>query len=492
MPGLQVVTPRPTADELAAESNYAQVAKRLGANTLLSGSLQRENDRYRIIYRLLDARGMQLAANTLDGSEMFALQDRLADGIVSDLRLRRGPRRTPTPSGLDTATLQERYLQAIGLLQRYDRRERVEQALQILKSLAQERPGSALVQAAIGRADLAMFDFTKDRAWADRAIAASDAARAVDAGLPEVDITLGETLLLTGRPREAAEAFRRALAANPDRVDALLGLGRSAEELGDGAAAEDAFRRAIALQPSFAVYNQLGFFRAERGRWNDAAAMFRRATELGPDSHRAFSNLGGVSALACDFPAAIAAFEQALERKPGDPYASSNLGLTLLWNGRAQEAVATLDEASRNAPNDYEIRATFADALSESGAKERAAKTYAEAIALARSALELNANDAKAHAVLGAALARTGSLDEGAKELRQAIALDPQDSMALAEAGMVAALRGRSAEAIATLRKAVAAGYCPQILARQPELASLRDSREFQSIVAAPRKAAGS
>ena len=492
VPGLQVVTPRPSAEELQSDSNFAQVAKRLGANTLLSGSLQREHDQYRIIYRLLDASGAQLAANTLDGSEMFALQDRLADGIVSDLRLRRGPRRTPTPSGLDTPSLQERYLQAIGLLQRYDRRDRVEQAFQILESLARERPQSALVQAALGRADLAMFDFTKDRAWADRAIAASDAARAADPGLPEVDITLGETLLLTGRPREAADAFRRALTTNPDKVEALLGLGRAAELLGDSAAAEDAFRRATALQPSFAVYNQLGLQRAESGRWADAAAMFRKATELGPDSHRAFSNLGGVSALGCDFPAAVAAFQRALSLKPGDPYASSNLGLTLQWSGRTAEAVAALETASRNAPNDYEIRGSLAEALSESGAKERAAAVYAEASALARSALELNANDAKAHAVLGAALARTGHLDDGAKELQAALRIDPEDSMALAEAGVVAALRGRSAEALATLRKAVAAGYCPQILARQPELASLRESPEFQSIVAAPRKAAGS
>jgi Flp pilus assembly protein TadD len=94
--------------------------------------------------------------------------------------------------------------------------------------------------------------------------------------------------------------------------------------------------------------------------------------------------------------------------------------------------------------------------------------------------------------VLGGALARTGHLDDGAKELQTALKLDPDDSMALAEAGLVAALRGRSAEALDTLRKAVAAGYCPEILARQPELASLRETPEFRSIVAAPRKAAGS
>ena len=492
VPGLQVVTPRATTEEIDADPSFARVAKRLGANTLLSGSLQRENERFRIIYRLVDANGRQLAAAALDGSELFALQDRLADGVVQDLSLRRGARRTPTPSGLDTAALQERYLQAIGLLQRYDRRDSVEQALVLLKALAQERPNSALVQAALARADFAMFDFTKDRAWADRAIVATDAARALDPGLPEVDITVGETLLLTGRPKEAADAFRRALAANPDKVDALLGLGRALEMLGDQAAAEDAFRRAMAIQPSFAVYNQLGYIRSDRSRWAEAAVMFRKASELAPDSYRALSNLGGVSALACDFATAIPTFRRALELKPNDPVTTSNLGLALLWTGHPAEAVVSLGAAAQGAPDNFEVRGAYGDALAETGAKERAAEAYAKAIELTREALKLNPRDVAAHAVLGASLARTGRPDEGAREIEAALAINGEDAMALADAAMVAALRGRRADALALLKKAVDAGYCPQILARQPEFASMRESPEFKSIVAAPRNAAGS
>ncbi len=491
VPGLQVVTPRATTEEMDADPSFVRVARRLGANTLLSGSLQRENERYRIIYRLVDAQGRQLAANALDGSELFALQDRLADGVVRDLSLRRGASRTPTPSGLDTAPLQERYLQAIGLLQRYDRRDSVEQALAILRSLAEERPNSALVQAALARADLAMFDFTKERAWADRAIAASDAARALDPGLPETDITVGETLLLTGRPKEAAESFHRALAANPDKVDALLGLGRALEQLGDQAAAEDAFRRAIAIQPSFAVYNQLGVLRSASGRWSDAASMFRKASELAPDSYRALSNLGGVLVYSCDFDSAIPAFRQALSLRPNDPWAASNLGLTLLWTGHPAEAVKSLEAAARNAPNDFEVWGAYADALEEAEGKERASQAYAQSIALSREALKLNARDGRARSVLGASLARTGQLEDGAKEIDAAVAIDPDDAATLADAAMVAVLRGRLDQGLAWLKKAVAAGYCPQLLARQPIFAPLRESTEFQSIVAAPRNAAG-
>ena len=67
-----------------------------------------------------------------------------------------------------------------------------------------------------------------------------------------------------------------------------------------------------------------------------------------------------------------------------------------------------------------------------------------------------------------------------------------KDPVAFADAATVAALAGQDKDALALLRKAVSAGYCPEILRRQPEFARLRDNPEFRSIVAAPQKAAGS
>jgi len=484
VPGLNVVTPRAASEAVQEGSDFARVARRLGATTLLSGTLQRENERFRITYRILDATGRQIAANALDGSELFALQDRVADGVARDLRLRAAGKRTPVPTGLETTSQQERYLQALGLLQRYDRRDGIEHAIEILRPLADENPQSALVQAALGRASLAMFDFTKDRTWADKAVRAADAARTLDRTLPEVEVVRGETLLATGRPADALEAFRRALSQRPSDVDALLGMGRASQLTGDAAAAETQFRRAIELQPGFAVFNQLGALYADRGRWNDAAAMFRRATQVAPDSYRAYSNLGGVSVLGCDFPSALTAFRQALRLRPTDAVAASNLGMTQLWTGRTAEALATLEAAVRQAPKDWQILANYADALTAEGQTDKARDAYERSIALCRQAIALNPTDPVAHSSLGTSLVRLGRGDEASKEIQAALALDAKEPSVLWDAAVVSMLRGRTPEALGWLRKAADAGYCREIIARQPEFASMRESAEFRAIVA--------
>jgi tetratricopeptide (TPR) repeat protein len=492
--GLQVVTPRATIEASDTTSNLESVARKLGANTLLAGTLQKENDRFRITYRLLDANGRQIAADAIDGPALFALQDRVADSVVKDLRLRRRAQRTPTPSGLDTPAEQERYLEAVGLIQRYDRRQSIERAIQILGKLAEERPNSALVQAAYARASLAMYTLTKDKSWADKAIAATDAARGLDPELPEVDITTGETLLLTGRAKEAVVVFRRALAARPGDVVALRGLGRASEAVGDTAAAEAALRRATELEPSFAAISQLAILYFDLGRYGEAADTFRRAGRAAPDSYAAWSNAGAAETMRCNYPAALEAYRKALALDPKRPEAAANQGMTELWTGHTAEAVATLERAAQNSPKSFATWGNLGDAYrwaqAPAGKSEAA---YEQSIALAREQLRVNPDDADALAFLATGLARTGHADAAAEPMQHALAAAAEkDPAAFADAAIVAALAGRDKDALAMLRKAVSAGYCPEILTRQPEFARLRDNPDFRSIVASPQKAAGS
>ena len=491
--GLQVVTPRlPSGPPDTKDVSVPSVARRLGANTLLEGSLQREKDSFRITYRLLDSNGAQISADALDGNELFELQDRVAERVVRALSLPPEARRTPTPSGLDTPALQERYLQAIGLLQRYDRAADVQKALAILGQLAEEKPKSPLVQAALARAQLAMYFLTSDVDWARKAIASSFSARALDPSLPEVDVTLADTMRVTGRAKDAAEVYRRALAARPGDVQALLGLGQAAAAAGDQAAAEAAFRQAMEIQPSWAVYNGLASYYYGIGRYAEAADMFRKAARTAPDSSWAQSNVGGAEAMRCDYPAAVEAFRAALTIDPKNASAASNLGMTQLWAGRAAEAAVSLERAAAATPGEYRIWGNLGEAYADSPATAPKAKAaYEKSIALAREQLRLNPRNGEAYSYIATGLARTGRVAEADAPMKQALELEEQDPAVFADAATVAALAHRDAEALGFLRRAVDAGYCPTIFTFRPEFARFRENPEFRSIVVAPQKAAG-
>jgi len=488
VPGIQVVTPVAAVQASDKTTDPFGAARSVGAGLVVRSSVARDGNKVRFTYSVWNVQTRrQLAGETVDGSasDLFGLQDELADRVATALKLPKPARKTATPVGLETPSEQERYLEAIGLLQRYDLREMVEKAIAILEALTAERPDSPLAQAALGRAALAMYDFTQDRNWASRAVSAAESAHRLGPGLPEADITLGETLLATGREKEAIESFRRALAIQPGRYEALLGLGRALGAAGQDKEAEETYRRAIALQPkAFAAYNQLGAFYASKGRFRQAGEAFQTVTELAPDSYRAFSNLGGTRTMACDFPSALAAYRKALALKPDDPDAASNLGLTQLWTGSFAEAVASLEKAARSAPNSYQIWANLGDAYRGAHSPEKASAAYERSIKLARQALQVNPKEVAACSFLATGLAKTGHSAEAAEAVKQALAIDNQNPNVLSDAAIVAVLAGRESDAIEMLRKAVAAGYCPAIIARQPEFESLRSDSRYQGLIA--------
>jgi Flp pilus assembly protein TadD len=276
-------------------------------------------------------------------------------------------------------------------------------------------------------------------------------------------------------------------------VEALIGLGRASAAIGDEAAAETSFKRAIELQPSWVVFNGLAAHYFELGRYDEAAAMFRRAAATAPDSSWARSNVGGAEAMRCNFPAAIEAFRAALVLDAKSGSAASNLGLTQLWAGHSADAVVSLERAAAGTPADFRIWGNLGDAYAENpNTSLKAAAAYERSISLAREALKLNPKDSEALSYVATGLARTGRAAEADEPMREALRIETKDPTVFADAATVAALSRRDGEALRFLRKAVDAGYCTSILTFRPEFARLRESPDFRSIVAAPHKAAGS
>jgi tetratricopeptide (TPR) repeat protein len=119
---------------------------------------------------------------------------------------------------------------------------------------------------------------------AQAALAELEKAVALDPKLPTVHSLHGLALMETGRRLEAAEAFRRELAHNPNDFDSNLYLGLLLRDEKELDAATDRLRRASRLRPHDArVLYGLGSVHLAAGRVEEAEKALEAVTAAVPD-----------------------------------------------------------------------------------------------------------------------------------------------------------------------------------------------------------------
>jgi tetratricopeptide (TPR) repeat protein len=466
---------RPTTPEALAETNPQKAGRNLGANIVLTGSMQKAGDRLRVAYEVVDlAQGTSHPGDLIEGSasDLFGIQDKLADSIAASLQLG-APIFRPAP---DSGVSQTRYLEALGHLRRYDQETSVDSAIRILEELAAQS-SSASVQAALARAYLAKFQLTHDAKWANPATAAGERAIAADPQNPDVHVTLGELRRLRGALDDALKEYKAALAQQPNNADAILGIAETYKAAGKLAEAEAAYKKSIDLQPNYwSGYNKLGVFYASYGRLAESVPMFQKVIALVPDNQRAYNNLGGIYEQMGRYDDAVALFQKNIAAKPTDQ-GYSNLGTCYYYMGKYGEAAAAFERAATMTPTKSIYWSNLGDAYRWVPSQEaKSAHAYDEAIALCRRDLHLNESDAVTRARLAACLAKRGDAQSAKREMEHALETDPSNRRLMYMAAVVANVDGLDAEAVRWLSKAIEHGYDRSEIQRDPEFAVLRNS----------------
>ena len=169
---------------------------------------------------------------------------------------------------------------------------------------------------------------------------ASDAAR----------VQFGLLLSETGKAQDA-EAILAPLAAQEPTAQILNGYGTAIAEQGRPREAVEQFRRAIALDPNHAPsYQNIGIVALRMNDVQTAQNQLTRALELNPKLPLALNALGVVYARQNQYDRAIDAWKRsvALDRKQYD--ALFNIGLVAARTGQTGEARQALSEFVRTAP----------------------------------------------------------------------------------------------------------------------------------------------
>jgi serine/threonine protein kinase/tetratricopeptide (TPR) repeat protein len=478
-PSVQVM--RPTSESLAA-TDVRKVARDLGANLALTGSMQRDRDQFRVNFRVLDVEHGTEKGDVIDGpiADLFSIEDRLAMSVASTLQL--GPAAFhPTPA--DTTVSHRRFLEALGHLRRYDSEPEVDSGIRILEELG-AKSNSASVQAALGRAYLYKFQLTHDPKWAVPATAACERAEAADPQNPDVHVTLGDLRRQTGKLDEAVAEYKATLAQEPNNADAILGLAETYKAAGKVKEAEAAYLKSITLQPNYwGGYNKLGTFYFSQSRPNEAAKMFEKVIQLVPDNARGYNNLGAMYEQLGRYDDAIDVFSRSIKRKPTDQ-GYNNLGTCYYYAGRYSDAAAAYEKAAAISPRKYIYVANLGDACRWSpGQDQRAQKAYETAVALLRDELRLNPNDQNVRGKLAECLAKLGNPVDAKSEIARALAADPKNATLMYRAAVVNNNGGDTATAVEWLTRAIVHGYPRGEIERDPEFALLRSTDAYKKVL---------
>ncbi len=480
--GLRVIPPSMVPHTQAGPSS---VAKELGANLVLQGNVQQAGDKVRVTFAVLHpASGIQLSGGSVDGwtFDLFELEDRLVASVMNALRIGTLPDAKSPRKGPRDPAAHERYLQALGYLQRYEDESAVNGAVGILERLTESEPGSATLFASLGRAYLFKHRLTMDRAWQARAAQVSQQALDIDSGSADVLLTLGEIHLDSGNSALALNDFERALELRPT-ADAWIGLARARAAMGELQLAETACGNAIDLSPFWwGGYNWLGKFRFDRGHYSEAIRAWREVARLTPDNPRVYYNIGAAYVQLNAYKQAMVECERSIALLPS-ARAFRNLGTALFAVERHDEAIVAFRKATALQPADPMTWGNLGSAIMKiSGWTPEACEALERAVALQRQHLSLHGTDALGWGTLALWLSNLIRYEESAPAIGRALDIAPWDVHVQAMAvGVYARVDKRLA--IHWMREAIRGGYTLDAVHRNPELEPLYQDPEFLDLI---------
>jgi serine/threonine protein kinase/tetratricopeptide (TPR) repeat protein len=301
------------------DQDVREIGKKLNVNTVLEGSVQKEDNRIRITAQLINVEdGYHLWSDRFDRKleDVFAIQDEISLAIVDKLKpkLLRGEKGRLMKRHTENLEAYNLYLKGL-----YFWNKRTEEGM---------RKGMDYFQQAIEN------DPTYALAYV---------------GLADAFCQLGRYGVLPPK-----EAFPKAKAAARKALEIDDTLGEAYNSLAwirklydwDLLNAEREFKRAVELNPNYEMAHMwYAFNLVTQGRFDEAIKEGKRAQELDPISLTINTSLGAILTFARQYDEAIEQYRKTLEMDPEYLLALLFLGATYYYKEMLEEAIGQLQKA---------------------------------------------------------------------------------------------------------------------------------------------------
>jgi serine/threonine protein kinase/Flp pilus assembly protein TadD len=466
-----------------------EARRALGANLVITGSVQRDRDHVHLTANLVDANTMrQLRSREIQrpvGDEAY-LQGSVVQEIAGMLQLELGARERQALAAGETGTsgAYDFYLQARGHLQRRGHDD-IDQAIQMFQHAIALDSKYALAYAGLGEAYWRKYRDTRDTQWVEPARKNCQLALQLNSQLAPVYLTLGIIEEGAGHHQQALDALEKARQLEPSNPSVFIELGSVEEATSKLGEAESSYKTAAQLRPGdWTSLNALGSFYYRRGRYQDAIPLFQKITELAPDNSQGYTNLGGTYAMAGQYESAAVSFRQSLTLRP-TASAYSNLGTIYFFLGRCAEAVPMMEHASQLAPKSEQVWGNLGDAYAcAPGRKADANLAYWRAVQLGHARLAVNAGDGETLSIVALYEAKLGDKVKALENIERASRLAPGSRKVQWEAALIYELAGQRDHALDALQAAIHGGQPLDEVRGEPALANLRTDPRYQRLMA--------
>jgi len=486
------LTSSAASSKVDPKSSLSLVAKELGANLIVHGTVQGSGDNLRVAISLDD-----VAKNRLVWSQEFTgvkgdlliIEDHIYERLAEALALKPSNEELARATAHPTENIEayDRYLKGRAAM-RGQQGSNVKKAIVLYEEALKKDPSFALAYAGIADATLILYGETKDSFLAQKALGAAQQAQRLNDNLPEVHFSLGKVYNASGRTAEAIIELKHALELAPNSDDGYRALGKAHLTLGQKVQALHAYQKAVDINPYYWVnYNSIGQAYSQLGEYEKALIALRHVIELEPQNSFGYLNVGVVYFQQGKYEESIPYFQKSLEIQPEDK-AYSGLGAAYFYLKRYNDSVPMFEKAVQMNPNEEQFTGNLADAYRWSGQREKANTTYDKAIALAYKELAVNPRNSDTMGSLALYYARKGMPSQAANFIRRARSINKEDVGLIYTAATVEALANHADNALGLLREAFKRGYSVQEASSDPELDSLRSRPDFEKLLAEFKK----
>jgi serine/threonine-protein kinase len=467
-----------------------EARRALGANLVITGSVQRDRDQVHLTANLVDASTLrQLRSREIERplGEEAELQDSVVQEVAGmlQLELHANERQALSAGETSTSGAYDFYLQARGHLQRRGADD-IDQAIQMFQQAKTLDPKYALAYAGLGEAYWRKYRDTRDPQWVAPARENCQLSLKLNSQLAPVYVTLGIIEEGAGRHTEALDALQKARQLEPANPSVFSELGAVEEAMGNLDEAKSSYEAAAKLRPSdWTSLNALGGFYYRRGRYQDAIPLFQKITQLAPDNSQGYTNLGATYAMAGQNESAAVSFKQSLDLRP-TASAYSNLGTVYFFLGRCADAVPLMERASQLTPKSEQMWGNLGDAYAcVAGKKDAADSAYRRAVQLGQARLAVNANDGETLSLVALYQAKLDDKTKALENIQKARRLAPGSRKVQWEAALIYELAGQRERALGALQAAIQGGQPLDEVRGEPALANLRTDPRYQQLMAA-------